>query len=76
MRKIMPANLLWKSGRFSWPFVVVVAYLAFAVFLFDLMWRVTKWPFAEFVEASAAAFAVSSVLLSVAIKVASRSAAT
>ena len=58
---------IWKDGRFSWPFIAVVAYLAIAVFAIDFLWRVMKVPFAEFLATSAAVFAVPLVALVVTI---------
>ncbi|MEQ1865515.1 MAG: hypothetical protein ABL996_12815 [Micropepsaceae bacterium] len=72
MRKIGIRDLIWRDGRFAWPFVAVVAYLAIALFLFDLMWRTSKTPFVEFLMISAAAFAVSLGALVFAIRFASR----
>ena len=72
MRTVNNRSLIWRDGRFSWPFVAVVAYLAIALFLFDLMWRTSKTPFMEFLMMSGAAFAVSLAALAFAIRFASR----
>ena len=68
-------KLFWKDGRFAWPFVVVAVYLATALFLFDLIWRIAKLPIEEFLAGSAAVLAVSSIGLFLAIRLASRGAA-
>jgi hypothetical protein len=75
MRKVGNRSLIWRDGRFAWPFVAVVAYLAIALFLFDLMWRISKTPFAQFLMISGATFAVSLVALLFVIRLASRPAA-
>jgi predicted lysophospholipase L1 biosynthesis ABC-type transport system permease subunit len=72
MRPLGNRNLIWRDGRFSWPFVAMVAYLAIALFLFDLMWRISKTPFAQFLMISGAAFAVTLLVLLFAIRFASR----
>ena len=72
MPKVGSRNLIWRDGRFAWPFVALVAYLAIALFLFDLMWRISKTPFVQFLMISGAAFAVSLVALLFAIRLASR----
>lgn len=61
MPKIAPPKRLWRDGRLAWPFVVTVAFLAAAWFLFDLAWRVMKMPIDQLLVASAAVFAVSFV---------------
>ncbi len=61
-------KLLWRDGRLKWPFVAVVAYLAVAIFLFDLAWRVTKMPIGDLLVMAAVAFAVASVVLVLAIR--------
>ena len=68
-------RFFWKDGRLAWPFVVVAAYLATALFLFDLIWRIAKLPIEEFLAVSAAVLAVSSIGLVLAIVLASRAAA-
>lgn len=61
-------KLFWRDGRLAWPFVVVVAYLAAAIFLFDLAWRVTKMPIEDLLAVAAVAFAIASILLGLAIR--------
>jgi hypothetical protein len=38
-------RLLWVHGRFSWPLVVVVAYLSASFVILDYVWRVVVMPF-------------------------------
>jgi len=74
MSKIGRTGWIWTDGRFAWPFVVTVAYLAAAVFLFDLAWRVMKMPIDELLIAASVAFAVSSAALLLVFRMFSRGA--
>jgi hypothetical protein len=74
MSKIGRAKYVWTDGRFTWPFVVTVAYFAAAVFLFDLAWRVMKMPIDELLIAASVAFAVSFAGLLLAFRMFSRGA--
>jgi hypothetical protein len=74
MPKIGRAGWIWTDGRFTWPFVVTVAYFAAAVFLFDLAWRVMKMPIDELLMAASVAFALSFAGLLLAFRMFSRGA--
>jgi hypothetical protein len=74
LSKVSPAKYVWTDGRFTWPFVVTVAYFAAAVFLFDLAWRVMKMPIDELLIAASVAFAVSFAALLLAFRMFSRGA--
>ena len=63
---------LSKDSRFSWPFVILVAYLAAAVFVFDLLWRTVDVPFMTFATMFGVGFAVSTAVLVAAIWLATR----
>jgi len=38
-------RLVWRDGRFSWPFVVVVVYLTLSLLIVDFVWRRFVMPF-------------------------------
>lgn len=72
MSKIGRDRYVWTDGRFTWPFVVTIAYIAAAVYLFDLAWRVMKMPIDELLIAASVIFAVSFAGLLLAFRVFSR----
>lgn len=72
MRTLGRSNLVWKDGRFSWPFVAIVAYLALTVFLFDYTWRVTESSIETLLMAAGAMFALGLVVLFMAVRALSR----
>ena len=41
-------RLFWVDGRFSWAFVVIVAYLSAALIVIDYLWRVVVVEFDTF----------------------------
>jgi hypothetical protein len=38
-------KLIWVDGRFPWPLIIAVGYLAVSLFVFDYIWRTTAMSF-------------------------------
>lgn len=65
-------SLLWTKGRFSWPFVAVVAYLSVSLVVGDYLWRVLVVPFDTLILILALADAAIALLLYIAYRLAVR----
>lgn len=72
MSEVKRTRWLWREGRFSWPFVLTIAYLAAAVFLFDLAWRTAKMPIEELLSLSLMVFALSAIALILVFRIIAR----
>lgn len=70
MEKI--AGRFWKAERFSWPFVLSVAYAALALFVIDWAWRTIEVPAGAFAASAIAFFAMGAVGLAVSFRAARR----
>jgi hypothetical protein len=68
MQKIGGKGIFWRDGRLSWPFVILVAYFALALFALDLAWRLFKMPIDELLMYASAVFVVSFALLLLAFR--------
>jgi len=54
---------LWVEGRFAWPLVVTVLYVATFVLVADYLWRTLSLPFETFAALALIAFTLVAVLI-------------
>lgn len=58
-------RLVWKQGRFRWPFIGAIAYLTLALVIADYAWRSVELPFEAFALDVMTAIALGAVILSI-----------
>jgi len=54
---------IWVEGRFSWPFVVAVLYMAIFLLVADYLWRTLSLPFETFAILAFIVFTVGAVVI-------------
>jgi hypothetical protein len=65
-------RIIWRNGRFSWPFVVLVVYVALSLYAFDFAWRVVETPFLPILAKFLVGFSIGLVVLLIVSRLASR----